>query len=65
MNCPECGARTFVVDSRPRPGGERYRRYRCTSSPSHYFSTREKATPPRVPRPKPAPARLRNSVFDV
>lgn len=40
MNCPECGAKTFVVDSRPRASGARYRRYECFNG--HRFTTLER-----------------------
>jgi len=39
MNCPTCGRRGQVTDSRPLKSGGRYRRYAC--SQGHRFTTHE------------------------
>jgi transcriptional regulator NrdR family protein len=63
MKCPQCGAVAYVIDSRPRDSGARHRRYLCFND--HRFSTLEQVQAPRAPRPKTAPVKRRNSVFDV
>ena len=41
MKCPECGSEnTQVLDSRPKPSGRRWRRYRCRECLTR-FTTKE------------------------
>lgn len=59
MNCPVCGKRTRVMESRPREGGV-WRRRKCAAAHLSYTieghtAPPAKRVPPPLKKPKPKP----------